>query len=259
MGYYKTSAEYQLLRLLDLADVHSCSAIALKKHPNAFGLVSPVRTYYLRAESAGEALGWIEAIEGARQAMLATSSSRSKLLKSLARNPAAATSSHDENAAVETPTSPTRACFSSSDSEDVQGAEIVPTASPSREPTGCALREPQKILLSGYLMKCGSKRRNWRKRWFMLSSEKLAYSASHMVGLIASFLRTMQIADINIPSDRIPKRTANFPSLKSWTRWNTTYLRKAIYLRRTSRRHNHSHPVLQTTARMHSGATHSRL
>ena len=30
-------------------------------------------------------------------------------------------------------------------------------------------------------MKCGSKRRNWRKRWFVLTGEKLVYSGSHMV------------------------------------------------------------------------------
>jgi hypothetical protein len=29
-------------------------------------------------------------------------------------------------------------------------------------------------------MKCGSKRKNWRKRWFVLTSEKLIYAKSHM-------------------------------------------------------------------------------
>jgi len=39
---------------------------------------------------------------------------------------------------------------------------------------------PSKVMVSGYLMKCGSKRHNWRKRWFVLDSEKLIYSGSHM-------------------------------------------------------------------------------
>jgi pleckstrin homology domain-containing family A member 1/2 len=34
--------------------------------------------------------------------------------------------------------------------------------------------------MAGYLMKCGSKRRIWRKRWFVLSGTKLVYSGSHM-------------------------------------------------------------------------------
>ena len=40
--------------------------------------------------------------------------------------------------------------------------------------------DPNKVILSGYLMKQG-KRRNWRKRWFVLQSGGLTYSRSHMV------------------------------------------------------------------------------
>ena len=35
--------------------------------------------------------------------------------------------------------------------------------------------------MSGYLMKCGSKRKTWRKRWFVLSADKMIYTGSHMV------------------------------------------------------------------------------
>jgi hypothetical protein len=40
--------------------------------------------------------------------------------------------------------------------------------------------DPTKVVLNGYLMKCGSKRRHWRKRWFVLTGEKLFYTGSHM-------------------------------------------------------------------------------
>jgi hypothetical protein len=40
--------------------------------------------------------------------------------------------------------------------------------------------DPNKIILAGYLMKQG-KRKNWRKRWFVLQSTRLMYSRSHMV------------------------------------------------------------------------------
>jgi len=40
--------------------------------------------------------------------------------------------------------------------------------------------DPNKVILAGYLMKQG-KRRNWRKRWFVLQSGMLMYSRSHMV------------------------------------------------------------------------------
>lgn len=42
------------------------------------------------------------------------------------------------------------------------------------------VRDPNKVILSGYLMKMG-KRKNWRKRWFVLTSGSLVYCSSHMV------------------------------------------------------------------------------
>lgn len=47
--------------------------------------------------------------------------------------------------------------------------------------------DPNKVILSGYLMKQG-KRRNWRKRWFVLMSGSLMYSRSHMVRLFSPLL-----------------------------------------------------------------------
>jgi len=57
-----------------------------------------------------------------------------------------------------------------------------PQVSPlSTSPPKDASSSTSKVILSGYLMKCGSKRRNWRKRWFVLTAERLFYSTSHMV------------------------------------------------------------------------------
>ncbi|KAH8923748.1 PH domain-like protein [Atractiella rhizophila] len=41
------------------------------------------------------------------------------------------------------------------------------------------LKDPNKVIMSGYLMKQG-KRKNWRKRWFILMSSRLVYAKSHM-------------------------------------------------------------------------------
>lgn len=41
--------------------------------------------------------------------------------------------------------------------------------------------DPTKVILSAYLMKRGKGRRNWRKRWFVLTSGALVYTKSHMV------------------------------------------------------------------------------
>ncbi|KAJ7158514.1 pleckstrin-like protein [Mycena filopes] len=185
LAYYKTAAEYQLLRLLDLSDVHSCSKVALKRHENTFGLVSPIRTFYLQAKNPGEVHDWVKAIDETRLALVAASSGTASSpipiprgrLRSQAPPPV-------------TPSPPSHPYYmTSSDSEDAspsgqrsysissQTRPNVGGTSPSAK--GSAV-DPAKTILSGYLMKCGSKRRNWRKRWFVLTGEKLVYSGSHM-------------------------------------------------------------------------------
>ena len=44
--------------------------------------------------------------------------------------------------------------------------------------------DPTKVILSAYLMKRGKGRRNWRKRWFVLTSGALVYTKSHMVSVV---------------------------------------------------------------------------
>ncbi|CDO71847.1 hypothetical protein BN946_scf184939.g71 [Trametes cinnabarina] len=77
LAFYKTSAEYKLLRLLELTDVHSCTPVVLKKHQNTFGIVSPVRTFYLQAETQAEMQDWVRAINEAKTQLLSTSTRNS--------------------------------------------------------------------------------------------------------------------------------------------------------------------------------------
>ncbi|KAJ6520918.1 pleckstrin-like protein [Mycena vulgaris] len=186
LAYYKTAAEYQLLRLLDLSDVHSCTKVALKRHDNTFGLVSPIRTFYLQAKNPGEVHDWVHAIDAARQALVAASAGS-------ASNPIPIPRGRVKHAPPPvTPSPPSHGYYmTSSDSEDASpsgprsysgSSQTRPTVnvggtSPSAKSHAV---DPAKTILSGYLMKCGSKRRNWRKRWFVLTGEQLVYSGSHM-------------------------------------------------------------------------------
>jgi hypothetical protein len=43
--------------------------------------------------------------------------------------------------------------------------------------------DPKQIVLQGYLMKCGTHMKNWRKRYFVLTPETLKYGKSHMVSI----------------------------------------------------------------------------
>ncbi|KAJ3810975.1 pleckstrin-like protein [Lentinula aff. lateritia] len=192
LAYYKTAAEYQLLRLFELSDVHSCTQVSLKKHENAFGLISPVRTFYLQAKTSAEVQEWVTAIEEARQALHASSAQTSPS----APIPIPRASNHPPTPLPITPSPPSFVSHNatSSDSEDAspsaQSAQRAYSTSsqtrpvigfsPSKSQPSASSKDPSKVVLTGYLMKCGSKRRNWRKRWFVMSGEKLIYSASHM-------------------------------------------------------------------------------
>lgn len=189
LAFYKTSAEYKLLRLLDLSEIHSCTPVQLKKHANVFGLVSPTRTFYLQAESAQEVSEWVRAITDARQALLATSTDNSATAP--IPIPASASGTRHSQQAAPSPSlshSPYNHHLTSSESEDAlpsvpRSHAIAATmpetvVSPSKQPNPI---DTSKVILSGYLMKCGSRRHIWHNRWFVLSGDKLVYSRSHMV------------------------------------------------------------------------------
>jgi len=189
LAYYKNSAEYKLLRLLNLTDVHSCTQVVLKKHLYTFGVVTSVRTFYLQAQSPEEVQRWVTAIQDARESLMMTSTQTS--LTTPIAIPEAQAMSSRRATITPPPTHPLHAQnITSSDSEDISpsaqrtystSSQNRPTigTSPTR-PTGRGGDAIAKIVVSGYLMKCGSKRHNWRKRWFVLYGEKLVYSGSHM-------------------------------------------------------------------------------
>ncbi|OAX42479.1 PH-domain-containing protein [Rhizopogon vinicolor AM-OR11-026] len=187
LAYYKTNAEYQLLRLLDLSDVHSCTPVTLKKHNNTFGVVSAVRTFYLQAESSEEVHRWVQALQGAREALLTASTQTS--LTTPIPIPGAQSTTRRVMVTHSPPQVSHLQNITSSDSEDASpsakrtysnSSQNRPAIATSPTPTKTTPKEASKIVLSGYLMKCGSKRHNWRKRWFVLNGEKLVYSGSHM-------------------------------------------------------------------------------
>ncbi|KAI0925531.1 hypothetical protein AcV5_008244 [Taiwanofungus camphoratus] len=204
LAFYKTDAEYKLLRLLDLAEIHTCTPVALKKHAHTFGLVAPARTFYLQAASGAQAQEWVRAINATRGALLAAATPPERTAASSPVPIPAAPSRHAPGAGAgqghaQVPFSPSQSPhglhLTSSESDDASpGAGRPFPASPSpphaqahtgvsfseQSPSKHAGKDAPKVVLSGYLMKCGSRRHNWHKRWFVLSGETLVYSRSHM-------------------------------------------------------------------------------
>ena len=114
------------------------------------------------------------------------------------------------------PASQRSGAATSSDSEDHDGSPNIAfsqtrqgiSSSPSKALSSIA-KDPNKVVLSGYLMKCGSKRHNWRKRWFVLNGEKLIYSGSHMV----SFFYSQTCRDTKDKQDTKPHREFKFSQI----------------------------------------------
>ena len=209
LAYYKTPAEYKLLRLLEISEIHAITPVTLKRHENTFGIVTRARTFYLQAESQDEVEAWVTRLNEAKDGLQSTNSAGAVPIP-IANPPPPAPSAY-QAAVVGSPSSPTKAspnppqlivppspkivAFSEPSSPIQANANkrnsrtIIVTSSDSEidEPIktpgiGTAnSKDASKLIMSGYLMKCGSKRKTWRKRWFVLSGEKMIYTGSHMV------------------------------------------------------------------------------
>ena len=155
-------------------------------------MISPTRTFYLQAESPQQVSEWVKAITDARTALLATTTQNSVSTAPIPIPRSPSQGRHPYQPPV-SPTlshshSPYHHHLTSSDSEDnspskprtysSSGAQpsgssaAVATAdatSPSRQP---AAVDASKTILTGYLMKCGSRRHTWHNRWFVLSGDK---------------------------------------------------------------------------------------
>ena len=148
----------------------------MKRHPHSFVLVSPTRTYYLQAQSEQDMHDWIQRLNETRETLLGTSTRNSASIPitipasaSSSRQPA--TVQHSPIANVLTPSPPSTRSIafqgpvtSESDTDDQaigdsSGPSGPVNSSPSKVAALYNSKDPQKALLSGYLMKCRSKRR----------------------------------------------------------------------------------------------------
>ncbi|KAI9101193.1 hypothetical protein DFS34DRAFT_460420 [Phlyctochytrium arcticum] len=67
LAYYKNEKEYELLKVINLADIHAIAEVELKKRRNVFGLVTRERTYYVQATSREDMEGWLRPMRQAHK------------------------------------------------------------------------------------------------------------------------------------------------------------------------------------------------
>ncbi|KAG8867395.1 hypothetical protein FRC20_005861 [Serendipita sp. 405] len=219
LACYKTSAEYKLLNLLDLSDVHAATPVQLKRHPNTCGIVTRARTFYFQAETAGEIDEWVNRLNKAREGLngkvpatptvIPPPSEPSSPINAVASPPNTsdvpdpAKQKPSPSISIVTPASPpTRIGEPSSPIPATPSGRVprnAPTSNTSSDSedgesqgqggrlqkVSSPMRENMskdngKTIITGYLMKCGGHRKIWRKRWFVLTTTKLFYTGSHM-------------------------------------------------------------------------------
>lgn len=78
------------------------------------------------------------------------------------------------------PASPGVASSSEDEDDDYFGPDSMQVMQVGSPPLQVASLDPTRVVMKGYLVKQG-KRKNWRKRYFILISTRLMYARSHMV------------------------------------------------------------------------------
>ncbi|KAF8322717.1 PH-domain-containing protein [Clavulina sp. PMI_390] len=193
LALYKSSQEYVLLRILDMHDVHSTSVVSLKKHVNTFGVVTPNRTYYLQAEDLATCNDWVRTLNEVRNRLREEDRtpqdqtprhSITALPNAIPNSSTLAARRSSMQPAGTAPALPSIVTSSptpgSTPMREFKNRGASATAPPQVAPPEDPPLDPNHVVMSGYLMKCGSKRKTWHKRWFMLTSDRLAYSKSHI-------------------------------------------------------------------------------
>jgi hypothetical protein len=204
--------------------------------------VTATRTYYLQAESQQDARAWVAAIrerEGGTARFTGGCALR-PLIDPPDPDPRALLSCR--HLAIASLAPPARGDLIGIGGRLTKhAAHVLITAVYARHATPSSPRiggppDASKVVMSGYITKMG-KRRNWRKRWFMLNGEMLMYAGSHMVS--SSKASAAPVIDVGFSfgtltskSDRTRKCTDKYHSHKSWTLLNTMFLQL--------RRHHHT-------------------
>ncbi|KAF9370472.1 hypothetical protein CPC16_003690, partial [Podila verticillata] len=75
LAYYKDSKEYELVRIVDIRDIHRAAEVVVKHKSFVFVILTPRRTFTVQAESAEDMEDWIRSINQAKIQYDLTSSS----------------------------------------------------------------------------------------------------------------------------------------------------------------------------------------
>jgi PH domain len=188
--YYADSSCQKLkgsVWISDMTAIDPCASSASSKdRPHSFSVHTPSRIYFIQAQSAAERTVWIGLL---RQLCAAAQLSQPD---HVATTPAARSSRQQSRGLLTSLSSSGGASSSSSVSSSDSGAPLSPTRSNATAALAAAYPDAADIVMDGWIMKKGDKRRAWKLRWFVMTHDALHYfdkdkdgvKRAHRLGII---------------------------------------------------------------------------
>jgi len=172
LALYRNEKEYLLLNVLNVSQMQAFTAMEMKRVDFVICIMAPERTWYFRACDQQDMTAWLDALALARG--------------KVSEDAAVPSNVQDTSAAallpppIVEPTPVSAHAVSSSDDENDADEEPVHWAPHDTMQTTPLPEDGSRIIAQGYLLKLGSRRKQWRKRWFVLTFDTLSYARTHM-------------------------------------------------------------------------------
>ena len=199
LALYRNEKEYLLLNVLNVSEIHKVTAVEMKRLDFVICIMAPERTWYFRACDQQDMAAWLEAL-----ALAHGRASEDAVVPSSIQDTSA--TAHLLPPTVD-PMPMTAHAFSSSDDENDADEGPAHWSAHDIIPTGPPPEDGSRIIAQGYLLKLGSRRKQWRKRWFVLTFDTLCYARTHMDTRPQRSIPTTSIFDAmesHMPSPHAP-------------------------------------------------------
>ncbi|ELT87106.1 hypothetical protein CAPTEDRAFT_189353 [Capitella teleta] len=177
--------------------VHDASK-ARPKVPHCFSISLGGRKYFFRANDAGDKQGWINVLSNTAKITVSKDEpSRCVSQESLASNSSKGSCSYRAEIAggmvVKTPVNLSDDSDAESSTDEMDWC--FPRLSASSETAFYSVHQPVKV---GFCVKQGGKRKNWKKRVFVLDKESLSYYKSREDKIPLRAIAVAEILDVRI-------------------------------------------------------------
>ena len=187
MAMYKNEKEYRLVNVLNVSQMHSIASLEMKRFGTVICIVTPDRTWYFRARDQHDTSAWLNALHHVQghtpeQHLVAVPSvydAANHTTGTAIKDSAGHMDDyhpHDRHRLYNQHTNHPHLLLHATHPQQPQ-PQSAGVATPSPAPVE---EDRSRVIAQGYALKQSSRRKQWRKRWFVLTLDALYYTRSHM-------------------------------------------------------------------------------